>query len=201
MPQSGGVDIGSDGAIEQARAMVAACQHAQPKPHVEISPSLAPSAEDTPAKPYVPASYEDYRLPPMELLAEPQYSFTSVQEKVVKSKASVLEKLLSEFNINARVVAAETGPVVTMFELELAAGVKVSQISNLANDMARALGAVAVRVVAPLQGKHTIGIEVPNNEKEKVRMDLMRLAQDTPSRMQIPLFLGKDSSGECLCRT
>jgi len=148
---------------------------------------------------YVPASYEDYTLPPLELLAEPEYSFAAVQGKVVKSKAAALEKLLSEFNVNARVVTADTGPVVTMFELELAAGVKVSQISTLSNDMARALGAGAVRVVAPLPGKHTIGIEVPNSEKEKVRMkDILDLAGSKPRRMQIPLFLGKDSSGEAL---
>jgi len=144
-------------------------------------------------------SYKDYELPPLELLAEPEYTFAAVQEKVVKAKAMALERLLSEFNINARVVAAETGPVITMFELELAAGVKVSQISALANDMARALGVGAVRVVAPLPGKHTIGIEVPNSEKEKVRMkSMMELAGSRPHKMQIPLFLGKDSSGEAL---
>jgi len=147
----------------------------------------------------VQPSYDDYELPPLDLLAEPEYGFASVQEKVVKSKAAALERLLSEFNINARVVAAETGPVVTMFELELAAGVKVSQIAALANDMARALGVGAVRVVAPLPGKHTIGIEVPNSEKEKVRMkSMMELAGGKPRRMQIPLYLGKDSSGEAL---
>jgi len=146
-----------------------------------------------------PAGFEDYVLPPLELLAEPEHSFASVQGRVVKAKAAALEKLLGEFNINARVAAAETGPVVTMFELELAAGVKVSQIGALANDMARALGAGAVRVVAPLQGKHTIGIEVPNSEKEKVRMkDIMQLAGSKPEGMQIPLFLGKDLSGEAL---
>jgi len=148
---------------------------------------------------YAPTSYEDYVLPPLELLAEPEYSFAAVQEKVIKAKATALEKLLGEFNINARVVTADTGPVVTMFELELAAGVKVSQISTLSNDMARALGASAVRVVAPLTGKHTIGIEVPNSEKEKVRMkDIMQLAGSKPEGMQIPLFLGKDSAGEAL---
>ncbi len=144
-------------------------------------------------------TYEDYKLPPLELLAEPEYAFTAVQEKVVKAKASALEKLLSEFNINARVVAADTGPVVTMFELELAAGVKVSQISALSNDMARALGVGAVRVVAPLPGKHTIGIEVPNSQKERVRIkSMMEQAADASEKMQIPLYLGKDSSGEAL---
>jgi S-DNA-T family DNA segregation ATPase FtsK/SpoIIIE len=148
---------------------------------------------------FVQPSYEDYSLPPLELLAQPEYSYTSEQEKVVKAKATALEKLLSEFNVHAKVVAADTGPVVTMFELELAAGVKVSQISALANDMARALGVGAVRVVAPLPGKHTIGIEVPNSEKEKVRIrSMMEISGSKPQRMQIPLFLGKDSSGESL---
>jgi len=152
-----------------------------------------------PVRPCVPAGYDSYTLPPLDLLAEPEYSFAAVQGKVVKAKAAALEKLLGEFSVNAQVVTAETGPVVTMFELELGAGVKVSQIAALANDMARALGAGAVRVVAPMPGKHTIGIEVPNSEKEKVRMkDMMQLAADRPSKMQIPLFLGKDSSGEAL---
>ncbi len=148
---------------------------------------------------FVQPSYDDYDLPPLDLLAEPEHTFPAVQEKVVKSKAADLETLLSEFNINAKVVAAETGPVVTMFELELAAGVKVSQISALSNDMARALAAGAVRVVAPLPGKHTIGIEVPNSEKERVRIkNMIELAGSKPQKMQIPLYLGKDSSGEAL---
>ncbi|UCD48689.1 MAG: DNA translocase FtsK 4TM domain-containing protein [Phycisphaerales bacterium] len=148
---------------------------------------------------FVQPSYDDYTLPPLDLLAEPEYGYAAVQEKVVKSKAAALEQLLSEFNINARVVAAETGPVVTMFELELAAGIKVSRITNLSNDMARALSAGAVRVVAPLPGKHTIGIEVPNSEKEKVRIkSMMDLGGKKAGKMQVPLFLGKDSSGEAL---
>ncbi|MHC4258891.1 MAG: FtsK/SpoIIIE family DNA translocase [Planctomycetota bacterium] len=163
----------------------------------ELKSTTAPAREA--AMGYVPTSYEDYELPSLDLLAEAEYTFASVQSKVVKAKAAALEKLLGEFNVNARVVAADTGPVVTMFELELAAGVKVSQISALSNDMARALGVGAVRVVAPLPGKHTIGIEVPNSEKEKVRLkDIMQLAGGKPGRMKLPLFLGKDSSGEAL---
>jgi DNA segregation ATPase FtsK/SpoIIIE, S-DNA-T family len=148
---------------------------------------------------FVQPSYDDYVLPPLNLLDEAEEGYAAVQEKVVKSKAAALEKLLSEFHVNARVAAAETGPVVTMFELELAAGVKVSHISNLSNDIARALGVGAVRVVAPLPGKHTIGIEVPNGEKEKVRIkSMMETGGAKAARMEIPLFLGKDSSGEAL---
>jgi S-DNA-T family DNA segregation ATPase FtsK/SpoIIIE len=166
----------------------------------DAEPAKPACKQIRPAKPSViQPSYEDYQLPPLELLAEPEFGYASVQEKVVKSKAAALEQLLSEFSVHARVVAADTGPVVTMFELELAAGVKVSQISALANDMARALGVGAVRVVAPLPGKHTIGIEVPNSEKEKVRIrSMMELAGGKPQKMYIPLYLGKDSSGEVL---
>jgi len=157
-------------------------------------PKVAP-VRHAPVQP----TYEDYKLPPLELLAEAEYGFTALQEKVVKAKAGALEKLLTEFNVNARVVAADTGPVVTMFELELAAGVKVSHISGLANDMARALGVGAVRVVAPLPGKHTIGIEVPNSEKERVRIrSMMEQTPDAPQKMYIPLYLGKDSAGDAL---
>jgi S-DNA-T family DNA segregation ATPase FtsK/SpoIIIE len=135
----------------------------------------------------------------LDLLENAEHNFSSVQEKIVKSKAASLEQLLTEFNVNAAVVAADTGPVVTMFELKLAPGIKVSQISSLTNDMARALGVGAVRVVAPLPGKHTIGIEVPNNEKEKVRIkDLLTSAGNACEKMHIPLFLGKDSAGDPL---
>jgi len=141
----------------------------------------------------------NYELPPMELLDEPVRGFASLQEKVVREKGKILEQTLSEFNIDAQVVEAETGPVITMFELQLAPGIKVARISNLANDLARSLGAPAVRIVAPIPGKHTIGIEVPNSEKEKVRIkELMQLAGNKPNKMQVPLFLGKDASGEAL---
>ena len=157
------------------------------------------SVEAVKAKDSKGNGFSDYILPPLELLDEPESSFSDLQGRVVKSKAAALEKLLGEFDIKANVVAAETGPVVTMFELELAAGVKVSQISTLANDIARALSVGAVRVVAPLLGKHTIGIEVPNSEKERVRIkDIMMLAGSRPDKMNVPVFLGKDSSGDAL---
>ena len=181
--------------VEEVDEPVAAAPPKKKAGVVEVRrPPVRPQKKD-----YIQPSYEDYVLPPLDLLEEPEEGYAEVQGKVVKKKAGELEKLLGEFNINARVVAAESGPVVTMFELELAAGVKVSQISNLSNDIARALSAGAVRVVAPIPGKHTIGIEVPNSEKEKVRMkSMVQMAGDRAGKMQIPLFLGKDSSGDAL---
>jgi S-DNA-T family DNA segregation ATPase FtsK/SpoIIIE len=153
-----------------------------------------------PKKP-VPAqkAYDDYQLPPLDFLKDPETGFTAIQSKMVERKAHSLEEMLEEFGVNANVVNAEPGPAITMYELELAPGVKVSQISSLANDMARALGSGMVRVVAPLAGKHTIGIEVPNSQREIVRIkDLLEKAAAKANKMEIPLFLGKSSSGEIL---
>ncbi len=158
----------------------------------------APKAEEEP-EPIQEVGFEDYQFPPLELLHAPEYGFTAIQDKMVSRKGAALERLLGEFGVNAHVVNAEPGPAITMYELELAAGVKVSQISNLANDMARALGAGSVRVVAPLPGRHTIGIEAPNSQRETVRLkELIQHGGSKPERMQIPLYLGKSSSGEVL---
>ena len=147
----------------------------------------------------VQKTYDDYKLPPLDLLEEPETGFTAIQSKMVEHKAASLEDMLEEFGVNANVVNAEPGPAITMYELELAPGVKVSQISTLANDMARALSSGTVRVVAPLAGKHTIGIEVPNSQREIVRLkELFEKASAKVNKMQIPLFLGKNSSGEAL---
>ena len=147
----------------------------------------------------VQRSYDDYQLPPLDFLEEPETGFSAIQSKMVEHKAEMLESLLQEFGVNAEVVNAEPGPAITMYELELAPGVKVNQISNLSNDMARALGSGSVRVVAPLAGKHTIGIEVPNTQRETVRLkELLEKAGHKANKMAIPLLLGKSSSGEVL---
>lgn len=170
---------------------------AKPQPQQSQQSQQAQQHDEETA--YQSEKYDGYVLPPLDLLIEPEYNFGSVQEKIIKAKSVALEQVLTEFGIEARVVGSEPGPTITMFELALAPGVKVSQISNLSNDIARALGAPAVRVVAPLPGKHTIGIEVPNSQKEIVRLkDLLMRADENYKRMQIPLFLGKDSSGQAI---
>lgn len=146
-----------------------------------------------------PTELGDYVLPPLSLCRDPESRFTAGQEGVVREKAAILERTLAEFRIEVKVVEIDTGPVITMFELELSAGTKVSQIQSLANDIARALKAPAVRVVAPIPGKNTIGIEVPNTEKEKVRLkELIMLGGVKPTKMALPVFIGKNASGDPL---
>ncbi len=146
-----------------------------------------------------PQQIENWTLPPLSLLNEPEYGFTAEQETLVREQARVLEQTLEEFRLDARVVEIDTGPVITMFELKLGAGIKVSQIASLSNDIARALKAHAIRVVAPISGKNTVGIEVPNLRKETVRLkELMTSAGKKATEMGLPLFLGKDAGGAVL---
>jgi len=146
-----------------------------------------------------PRQIENWTLPSLDLLHEPEFGFTDQQEVFVREQARVLEQTLDEFRVNAQVVEIDTGPVITMFELRLGPGVKVSQIATLANDIARALKVHSIRVVAPISGKNTVGIECPNVEKERVRLkELMTSGGARASKMALPLFLGKDASGQPL---
>jgi S-DNA-T family DNA segregation ATPase FtsK/SpoIIIE len=164
--------------------------------------ALGPGARDAQRRAtesHRPVTDTDYELPSLARLADPEPVDRQSVEILCREKAFVLEQTLNEFRLEVQVVAIETGPVITVFELKLAPGIKVSQIASLANDMARALKAPAVRVVAPLPGKNTIGIEVPNVDKEKVRLkDLMLQAPARAKAYAVPLYLGKDASGQPL---
>lgn len=143
--------------------------------------------------------YTEYKLPSYSVLDDPEPIDKEAIAVLCREKAYILEQTLNEFRISVQVASIETGPVITVFELKLAPGVKVSQIATLSNDIARALKAPAVRIVAPLPGKNTIGVEVPNVDKEKVRLkELLRSATAKAARYGIPLYLGKDASGQTL---
>jgi S-DNA-T family DNA segregation ATPase FtsK/SpoIIIE len=170
-----------------------------PPPKMDIVVKLPNFIKPRQTAPPPPKELGDYHLPGWDVLAEAEHGYAESQEAFVREQAAILEQALKEFNIDAQVVEIDTGPVITMYEISLAPGIKVSAITALTNDIMRALKAESVRIVAPVPGKNTVGIEVPNEEKEKVRLkELMQTAPEAISRMQIPLFLGKDASGEPL---
>jgi len=141
----------------------------------------------------------EYSLPPITLLNEFASPPVSEDENEIRDKGRVLERTLSEFKVEARVVRVRRGPVITMYELSLAPGTKVSKVESLADDLAIALKAPNVRIVAPLPGKNTVGIEVPNTERELVGVrELMEESGKKAADMAIPLFLGKDTAGNPL---
>src|SRR6185503_12794309 len=112
-----------------------------------------------------PAAVEDYELPSLELLLPSDDVNFEAQAAEVRGKAKILEKTFADFGFTVRVVEIETGPVIAQYEVELEAGLRLSKITGLADDLAIALRVPSVRIVAPIPGKNTVGIEVPNEER------------------------------------
>jgi S-DNA-T family DNA segregation ATPase FtsK/SpoIIIE len=138
----------------------------------------------------------EYELPPLELLKENETFNYEEQEVEVRQKASALEQAFASFGLNVRVVEIETGPVISQYEVELEAGLRLSKVTSLADDLAVALRVPSVRVVAPLPGKNTVGIEIPNAQRQLVRLrEVMEEADAKAGRMHIPVYLGKDVAG------
>ncbi|MEJ2391481.1 MAG: DNA translocase FtsK 4TM domain-containing protein [Gammaproteobacteria bacterium] len=135
-------------------------------------------------------------LPPLSLLDELKPSTNPVSKEALEAISRQVELKLADFGVEVQVVAVHPGPVVTRYELQPAAGVKVSQITNLAKDLARALSAISVRVVEVIPGKTTVGLEIPNEEREVVQL-VETLKSDVFEHAKSPLTLalGKDISG------
>lgn len=138
-------------------------------------------------------------LLPIDLLEKRSESEKVDDEESLKKRAEALEDSLAQFNVIAQVVGFETGPAITMYELELAPGTKVSKVLSLSDDLAMALKAPSIRVVAPLPGRSTVGIEVPNHKRKNVGLrGLLEIIQDGKVNLEdsaIPLPLGRDITG------
>ncbi|KGE03515.1 DNA translocase FtsK [Pseudohaliea rubra] len=137
-------------------------------------------------------------LPPLELLdAEVKDPSKGFSAEALEKLSKLLELKLADFGVSAEVTAVYPGPVITRFELQPAAGVKVSRISNLAKDLARSLAVISVRVVEVIPGKSVVGIEIPNEDREVVnfRQVLSSRAFDQ-SKSALTLALGNDISGQ-----
>jgi DNA segregation ATPase FtsK/SpoIIIE, S-DNA-T family len=138
----------------------------------------------------------DYELPSLDLLLRGEPISFEEQKKEVRRKARILEKTFADFGFNVRVVEIQTGPVIAQFEVELEAGLRLSRITGLADDLAIALRVPSVRIVAPLPGKNTVGVEVPNNERQLVHLrEVMEEGAGKAQKMRIPVYLGKDVAG------
>lgn len=141
---------------------------------------------------------EKYKFPGLDLLEEPEANFNQVLEATVKEQAEALIKALEQFKIEGEVDSVESGPVITLFHVRLSPGTKVSALEAVGKDIARVLKAQNIRVVSNMAGRDTVGIEVPNLTKEKVRMKELMGRTERYNTMKLPMFLGKDASGEPL---
>ncbi|MDZ4243095.1 MAG: DNA translocase FtsK, partial [Candidatus Omnitrophota bacterium] len=164
------------------------------KPQIRITaPPEEPPKPDRVPEPIVVGSY---RLPTLDLLADPPPVSSSQLQSDLHQGARILEETLSDFNVSARVADIERGPVITRYELEPAPGVKVQRITTLSDDIALAMKASTVRIVAPIPGKNRVGIEVPNSSTAMVFLkELIPNLLDQKKGSKLKLAIGKDISG------
>jgi DNA segregation ATPase FtsK/SpoIIIE, S-DNA-T family len=157
-----------------------------PKSDRVIKEKQKPLFEDLPDSP----------LPPLHLLDEPPADVEMLSAETLEYTSRLIEKKLSDFGIEVKVVAAQPGPVITRYEIEPAIGVKGSQVINLVKDLARALSVVSVRVVETIPGKSCMGLEIPNPKRQVVRLSEI-LSSKVYAEMASPLTLamGKDIAG------
>lgn len=136
-------------------------------------------------------------LPSIDLLMEPEAKKVAVSQEQLNETSSLLEQTLNDFNINAKVVAAYPGPVITRYEIDLARGTKVSKLTNIAQDLARALSTIAVRVVEVIPGKPYVGLELPNPTRQMVRIkEVLSSPEFLKSRAATLMGIGVDISGK-----
>ena len=138
----------------------------------------------------------DSDLPPLSLLDPPEHQKAGFTDAQLEAMSRLLEAKLADFKITVEVVAVHPGPVITRFELQPSPGTKASQITNLTSDIARSLSIVSVRVVEVIAGKSTIGLEIPNEEREIVQLsEMMQSEQYDNANSPLTLALGKNISG------
>jgi len=145
---------------------------------------------------HLPSAEIQYEPPPLDLLLDSEDISYEEHKQEVRRKAKLLEKTFLSFGFNVKVVEIETGPVIAQYEVELEAGLRLAKITNLADDLAIALRVPSVRIVAPIPGKNTVGIEIPNKNRQLVRIrEVIEESNGRAKRMKIPIYLGKDVSG------
>ncbi len=170
-----------------------------PAPRIEPVIQRVPTGKRIEREKQVPLfeSLGRSELPPLSLLdpierhKPPQFSKQSLE-----SMSRLLEKKLLDFNIEAQVVAVHPGPVITLFEIEPAPGIKAAQITNLARDLARSLSVISLRVVENMPGKTSVGLEIPNEYRETVRLSEVLASQAYEETLSpLTLALGKNING------
>ena len=167
---------------------------------IKIEPTLAPieKSKRAEAEQQIPlfSGIADSDLPPLSLLDEPQQQVKGYSEETLEALSRQVELKLKDFRIDAHVVGVFPGPVITRFELQPAAGIKGSQISNLDKDIARGLSVISVRVVDVIPGKSVIGLEIPNVNREIVYLsEILRSERYDAVKSPLALAFGKDIGG------
>jgi S-DNA-T family DNA segregation ATPase FtsK/SpoIIIE len=170
----------------------------RPKPRIEAPAPVVEKSERVEKERQVPMfeSAKSGELPPLKLLDDPPAHEASYSQESLEAMSRLVELKLKDFGVEVEVVAVQPGPVVTRYEMRPAPGVKVSQISGLAKDLARSLSAISVRVVEVIPGKSVMGLEIPNEKREIVTLgEIIKSKSYDEVTSPLALALGKDIGG------
>jgi DNA segregation ATPase FtsK/SpoIIIE, S-DNA-T family len=189
--------------VTEEAAAVAAPAVPIPKPHFKMRKSkngALPSERDLVMDALNQADEHEaaanYELPNIEMLSYVESVPFEDQKRDAERNAIILEKTCKEFGYDVKVVEIEIGPVISQYEIELAPGLRLQKIVALADDLAIAMRVPSVRIVAPIPGKNSVGVEVPNKTRQFVTLrQLMDQSEKQIQKMKIPLFLGADAVG------
>jgi S-DNA-T family DNA segregation ATPase FtsK/SpoIIIE len=139
----------------------------------------------------------DYPFPGVDLLDDPECNDSAEVERHAREQALALSRAFEAYGVRGEITGIECGPVVTIYSVELEAGTRVARLETISKDVARALKARNIRVIPNMKGTDCVGIEVPNQQKEKVRLKEL-MSGGEAAGMALPMFLGKDSAGDPL---
>ena len=185
---------------EQVFKTVEKIRQEKPRTAPRIEPVFKPEASEREFKERQIKLFDappDTELPPLNLLEAAKVSQGNYSREALDAMSRLVEHKLADFGISVEVVEVHPGPVITRFELQPAPGVKVSQISNLSKDLARSLSVISVRVVEVIPGKSTVGVEIPNEQRELVCLsEVIKSDNYEKTSSVLSLALGKDIGGK-----
>ncbi len=178
-------------------------EHEPPAPDEQTPPPLrivkADDFDDEDECAPAPPSFAGYEVPSISLLADPDPCLIEDREQKLRDRAALLEKTFTDFGLKVKVVGIHTGPVITQYEIALETGLRLSKVTGLSDDLALNMGVASVRIVAPLPNRTTVGLEVPNDHRQTVRLkEIIQATTAKAAKFKLPIFLGKDVEGRPL---
>jgi len=154
--------------------------------------------DDLPVAPILPArpTGSSFELPGLDVLDEIETVVDDAQDDQIREQAQLMEKTFAQFSMIVKVVQVDMGPVVTQYEIELEPGLRARKVIALQDDLAIALRAPSVRIIAPIPGRNTVGVEVPNQQRATVTIrEVMVKSMAQATSLRLPIYIGKDVKG------
>lgn len=169
----------------------------QEEDNVSVSAYEPPARRKVTMPTKIPRKVANWTMPKLSLLEDPPLTRIKIDEKEIRRKADITLEKLKQFGVNGQIVAAKPGPAVTMYEFKPNVDVRVNKVTELADDLALALSAESLRIIAPIPGRDVIGIETSNAQRETVYLkDLLADETFWSEDIRLPIALGKQTNGE-----